>query len=267
MIGVPPALEIVDTHCHLDFDDYAGELPDVLLRARAAGVRAFICIGSGNDISSARGAVALSESEPDIWAAVGIHPHDAASMKEADWQELEALGARPRVVALGETGLDYHYNLSPAEDQQRAYRRFIRLAHQLRRPIVSHIRDAHQDAQQILREERAQETGGVIHCFTGGVDEARAYLDLGQMLSFSGILTFKNAEAIREAARFAPLDRILIETDSPYLAPIPYRGKRNEPAYMIETLKLLAELKAVDVEKAAQATTVNALRLFCLETN
>jgi TatD DNase family protein len=258
---------VIDTHCHLDFEDYAAELPEVLARARTAGVQAFICIGSGSDTSSARGAVALAESQADIWAAVGIHPHDAARMTEADWQELEALGAKPRVVALGETGLDYHYNLSPVDDQQRAYRRFIALGHQLRRPIVSHIRDAHADAQRILEEERAQETGGVIHCFTGGVEEARAYLDLGQMLSFSGILTFKNAEAIRQAAIFAPLDRIMVETDAPYLAPIPYRGKRNEPAYVVETLRLLAHLKGVDVETAAQATTMNALRLFGLETN
>lgn len=258
-------LAVVDTHCHLDFEDYAGELPDVLVRARAAGVQAFVCIGSGRDTSSARGAVQISEAEADVWASVGVHPHDAAGMTEADWTELERLGQRPRVVAIGETGLDYHYDQSPRDVQRAVYRRFIALAQKLSRPVVSHVRDAHDDAQAILRD--AGPTPGVIHCFTGGVAEARVYLDLGQTLSFSGILTFKNAEAIREAARFAPLDRITIETDAPYLAPIPYRGKRNEPAYVVETLKKLAELKGVDLETAAHATSENAKRLFRLEQN
>lgn len=255
---------VIDTHCHLDFEDYAGELPDVLARGRMAGVCAFVCIGSGSDTSSARGAVAIAESEVDIWAAVGVHPHDAARMTEADWFDLEQLGARPRVVAIGETGLDYHYDQSPRDEQQLVFRRFMALAHKLKRPVVSHIREAHEDAQHILREERANETGGVIHCFTGGVSEARVYLDLGQMLSFSGILTFKNAEAIREAAKFTPLDRIMVETDAPYLAPLPYRGKRNEPAYVVETLKLLATIKGLAIEEAAAVTTQNAQRLFKL---
>ena len=253
---------VIDTHCHLDFEDFGAELPAVLLRARTAGVQAFVCIGSGRDTSSARGAVQIAETESDVFASVGVHPHDAAGMTEADWQELEDLGQRPRVVAIGETGLDYHYDQSPRDVQRAAYRRFIAMAQRLKRPVVSHIRDAHDDAQAILRE--AGPTEGVIHCFTGGVAEARAYLELGQTLSFSGILTFKNAESIREAARFAPLDRVTIETDAPYLAPIPYRGKRNEPAYVVETLKLLAELKGVDLETAAQATSQNAKRLFRL---
>lgn len=255
---------MIDTHCHLDFEDFAAELPDVLARARAAGVAAFLCIGSGKDTQSARGAVALAQAEDDVWAAVGVHPHDAAGMTEADWQELEALGQKPRVVAIGETGLDYHYDHSPRDVQQQAFRRFIDLSRRLRRPVISHVRDAHEDAHSILKDERAEETGGVIHCFTGGVEDARGYLDRGQMLSFSGILTFKNAEPIREAARFAPLDRILVETDSPYLAPIPYRGKRNEPAYVVETLKCLAACKNVDLETAARVTSENARRLFGL---
>lgn len=255
---------VIDTHCHLDFEDFAEELPQVLERARGAGVHAFVCIGSGKDTSSARGACRLAQQEADVWAAVGVHPHDAGSMTEADWAELADLGGQRRVVAIGETGLDYYYDHSPRDLQQVAFRRFIAMAHQLGKPVISHIRDAHADAQQILREERGSDTGGVIHCFTGGVDDARAYLDMGQMLSFSGILTFKNAEPIREAARFAPLDRILVETDSPYLAPIPYRGKRNEPAYVVETLKRLAEIKNVDVETAARVTTANAQRLFGL---
>lgn len=255
---------IIDSHCHLDFEDYAGELPAVLARARAAGIRAMICIGAGRDLSSAHGALALAGQETDIWATVGIHPHDAARMAETDWDTLETLARKPRVVGIGETGLDYHYDHSPRDIQKTAFRRFIALARRAGLPIVSHIRDAHADAQAILREESAADVGGVIHCFTGGVDDARGYIDMGQHLSFSGIVTFKNAGEIRDAARFAPLDRILVETDAPYLAPIPHRGRRNEPAYLVETLKLLADLKGVDFASAARATAANAERLFCL---
>ena len=260
-------ISVIDTHCHLDFEDYGAELPDVLLRARTAGVAAFLCIGSGQDTSSAHGAVRIAQSEVDVWAAVGVHPHDAAGMKEEDWTVLEQLGTRPRVVAIGETGLDYHYDQSPRPVQQAVYRRFIAMARKLKRPIVSHVRDAHDDAQQILREENAAAVGGVIHCFTGGVAEARAYLDLGQTLSFSGILTFKNADNIREAAKFAPLDRVTVETDAPYLAPLPYRGKRNEPAFVVQTLAKLAELKGIDIETAAEITSRNARQLFALSGN
>ncbi|MCG5054868.1 MAG: TatD family hydrolase [Myxococcales bacterium] len=259
-------LPVIDTHCHLDFEDYAGELPEVLDRARRAGVNAFVCIGAGNDTRSARAAVALAAAEADVWAVVGVHPHDAASMTEADWAELEGLGKAARVVGIGETGLDYHYDQSPRAVQRDAYRRFLELARRLQRPVISHIRDAHEDAKQILTEA-GRGHPGVIHCFTGERDDARAYLDLGQMISFSGILTFKNAEPIREAARFTPLDRIVIETDAPYLAPIPYRGKRNEPAYVVETLKCLANLKQLDLETTARATTENARRLFGLPAN
>ncbi len=255
---------VIDTHCHLDFDDFGAELPEVLQRARGAGIGAMVCIGAGKDLVSARNAVAIAAREPDVFASVGIHPHDVAHMTEPDWEELQRLAGAPRVVAIGETGLDYHYDRSPRETQRDSYRRFIALARAARQPIVSHIRDAHADALDILRSESAQDVGGVIHCFTGGVEEARGYLDFGHHLSFSGILTFKNAQAIRDAATFAPLDRIVIETDAPYLAPIPYRGKRNEPAYVIETLGLLAALKGLPVDQVAAATSANAERMFRL---
>jgi TatD DNase family protein len=255
---------MIDSHCHLDFADYSADLPAVLTRAREAGVTAFVCIGSGRDISSARGAVALAAAESDVFAAVGVHPHDAARMTEEDWAELDVLARAPRVVGVGETGLDYHYDLSPREVQQAAYRRFIDLARAAGRPVVSHVREAHEDAARILGEERVGDVGGVIHCFTGGVVDARRYLDLGHYLSFSGILTFRNAEDVRAAAAFAPLDRLLVETDAPYLAPIPHRGKRNEPAFLAETLRVLAGVRFSDVSTVEAATIENTKRLFSL---
>jgi len=255
---------MIDSHCHLDFAEYANDRDSMLARARAAGVTAFVCIGSGEDTVSARQAVALAAVEGDVFAAVGVHPHDVAAMSEADWTELDGLARAPRVVGVGETGLDYHYDRSPRDVQQRAYERFVALARAVGRPVISHVRDAHDDAARILRAAGAAEVGGVIHCFTGGVPEARAYLDLGHHLSFSGILTFKNAQPIREAAAFAPLDRILIETDAPFLAPIPHRGKRNEPAYIVETLRVLAEVRGEDAGAVEAATAANTRRLFRL---
>jgi TatD DNase family protein len=257
---------MIDSHCHLEFADFETDRGAVLTRARQAGVTAFVAIGSGRDMSSARGAVALAAAEPDVFAAVGVHPHDAAGMSEADWLELDGLTRAPRVVGVGETGLDYYYDHSPRPAQQQAYRRFIALARAVRRPVVSHVRDAHDDAAGILRAEGAAEVGGVIHCFTGGVEDARRYLDLGHHLSFSGILTFRNAEDVRAAAAFAPLDRILVETDAPYLAPIPHRGKRNEPAFMAETLRVLAQVRGADLAAIEAATVENTTRLFQLDS-
>ncbi|HEY2901160.1 MAG TPA: TatD family hydrolase [Polyangia bacterium] len=255
---------MIDSHCHLDFAEYGEDRPLVLARARAAGVAAMICIGSGADMTFARNATLLAAAETDIYAAVGIHPHDVARMADENWTELAALARRPRVVGIGETGLDYYYDHSPHDVQRAAYRRFIALARDVGLPIVSHIRDAHVDAAEILASENAAAVGGVIHCFTGGVDDARRYLDLGHHLSFSGILTFKTAAPIREAAAFAPVDRILIETDAPYLAPIPHRGKRNEPSFIGKTLEVLAAVRNATVEAMDQATTENTRRLFKL---
>jgi TatD DNase family protein len=255
---------MIDSHCHLDFEDFGPDRAAVLDRARAAGVTSFICIGSGKDTVSARQAVALAGAEADVFAAVGVHPHDVARMTEADWTELDGLARADRVVGIGETGLDYHYNHSPGDAQRQAYERFIALARTVRRPVISHVRDAHDDAVEILRTAGAAEVGGVIHCFTGGVPEARRYLDLGHHLSFSGILTFKNAQPIRDAAAFAPLGRILIETDAPFLAPIPNRGKRNEPAFIVETLRVLAEVRGAEVGDVERVTAENTCRLFGL---
>jgi len=253
---------MIDSHCHLDPQYFSADLQEVLTRARAAGVEAFVCVGVGRTLEAPRAAVALAAAEPDVFATVGVHPHDVAAMAEADWAALEELARRPRVVGIGETGLDYYYDHSPREAQQAAYRRFVGMARAAGLALVSHVRDAHDEAAAILREEKAGD--GVIHCFSGGVAEARAYLDLGQHLSFSGILTFKNAGNIREAAAFAPLDRILIETDAPYLAPIPYRGKKNEPAYIAQTLATLAAVRGLTPPEVDAATTANACQLFRL---
>jgi TatD DNase family protein len=255
---------MIDSHCHLDFEAFGPDRDQVLARAREAGVTCFICIGSGSDTVSARQSVALAAEQPDVFAAVGVHPHDVARMTEADWTELEGLARAPRVVGVGETGLDYHYNHSPADVQRQAYERFVALARAAGRPVISHVRDAHDDAVEILTRAGAAEVGGVIHCFTGGVAEARRYLDMGHHLSFSGILTFKNAQPIRDAAAFAPLDRVLVETDAPFLAPIPHRGKRNEPSFMKETLRVLAEVRGADVSEVERATAENTRRLFRL---
>jgi TatD DNase family protein len=253
---------MIDSHCHLYTDDFAADRADVLQRARAAGVSRMICIGSGHDMTSARASLALANVEPDVYATVGMHPHDAAKMTEPDWVELENFSVHDRVVGIGETGLDYHYDHSPRPIQQLVFRRFIAMARSCGRPVISHIRDAHVDAAEILREENATQAGGVIHCFTGDVADARRYLQLGQYLSFSGILTFKNSQAIREAATFAPADRILVETDAPYLAPIPFRGRRNEPAFLAGTLETLARLRGISVADADDLTSTNTRRLF-----
>jgi TatD DNase family protein len=256
---------VIDTHCHLDFPDFAAELPEVLGRARAAGVVAMICIGSGRDLGTAHAAVALAGREPDVFAAVGIHPHDVAGMTEETWRVLGELARAPRVVGIGETGLDFYYDHSPRDAQRAAFRRFIGLARAVLRPVICHIRDAHQEAAQILAEEGAAEVGGVIHCFSGGPADAARYLDLGLHLSLSGIVTFKNAQPIRDAAAMAPLDRLMVETDAPYLAPVPHRGKRNEPAFVTHTLAHLAEVRGLSLAETAAATTANARRLFALD--
>jgi TatD DNase family protein len=258
------AAPIIDSHCHLDFADYGEDRQAVLARARDAGLVTMVCIGSGRDIQSARSAVALAAAEPDVFATVGIHPHDVAHMQDSDWAELGVLARAPRVVGVGETGLDYHYDHSPRDVQREAFRRFLRLCHTSDQPVVCHIRDAHADAQAILREEGVPARGGVIHCFTGGPEDARGYLDMGLYLSFSGILTFKKAEDIRAAAALCPLERLLVETDAPYLAPIPHRGKRNEPAFVVETLRQLSATKALPFDQLAAATTANARALFAL---
>jgi TatD DNase family protein len=257
-------LAIVDSHCHLDFEDFREDLPAVLGRARAAGVAAMVCVGSGGDLATAERAAELAAKESDVFAAVGIHPHDAGKILPDFWPVLEKLARAERVVGIGETGLDYFYDHSPRQVQREVFTRFLELATTATRPVICHVRDAHDDAIEILRAGPIPEATGVLHCFSGNVEQARSYLDLGLFLSFSGVITFKKAEDLRKAAAFAPIERILVETDAPYLAPVPHRGRRNEPAFVLQTLEALAKIRGISPEEAAQATTANACRLFNL---
>ena len=256
-------MRLVDSHAHLDADDLAGDLAGVRERARAAGVERVVCIGlwrAPGDFGNARDLAAV---EPGFYSAtVGIHPHECARVPEADWEACRRLALDPRVVGVGETGLDFHYDHSPRPDQERSFRRSIAMAREVGKPLVVHVREADQACARVLREEGVPPAGGLIHCFTGDWPAARAYLDLGLLVSVAGVVTFRNAEPIREAVRHIPRDRLLVETDSPYLAPVPFRGKRNEPAHVAEVARAVAALWGVDPEEAARTTAENALRFF-----
>jgi TatD DNase family protein len=254
---------LFDTHCHLDDGHFPEGADAVLDRARSAGVGAFACIGVGS-LDHAKKAVALSEQHADVVATVGVHPHDAATWDTAFEAEIQVLGRAERVVAIGEIGLDYHYDHSPREVQRSVFRRSIALARALHKPIVVHTREAPDDTLAILREESAREVGGIIHCFSEDRAFATAALDLGFYLSFSGILTFKNAKSIHDVAAWAPAERILVETDSPYLAPVPFRGKKCEPALVVHTAARLAEMRGLAPTELAELTTKNALGAFHL---
>ncbi len=254
---------LYDTHCHLDFDSYADDRDEVLARAKVAGVTNMVTIGAGSTANSPREAITLAEREPHwISATVGLHPHEAQSFSEELFADFATLAPHPLVVAIGEIGLDFHYDNSPRDQQRLAFRRFIGLARDVKKPIVVHTRSAPEETLQILREEGARDVGGIIHCFSEDRAFANAAQDLGFVASFSGIVTFKNADAIRDAAKFQPAESILIETDAPFLAPIPHRGKRNEPAYVAHTLNFLAELRGEDPAQLAEQTHKNATRIF-----
>jgi TatD DNase family protein len=255
---------LVDTHCHLDPQYFPSGPDEVIARAREAGVEGFVVIGVGTDLAPARAAVALAKRMNErAGAAIGVHPHDASSLDDAAYEELARLAAEPEVVAIGEIGLDYHYDHSPRELQRDRFARQLQLAKELGKPVVVHSREADLDTAGLLKEHLGPE-GGVIHCFTSDWAAASAYLDLGMSISLSGVITFKTAEALRDAAVRIPLERLLIETDAPFLAPIPFRGKRNEPAYVRKTAERLAELKGVSLEALAEATTANARRALRL---
>ena len=254
---------LVDTHCHLDPQYFPSGPDEVLARAREAGVGGFVVIGVGTDLAPARAAVALAKRISDrAGAAIGVHPHDALTLDDAAYDELAKLAAEPEVVAIGEIGLDYHYDHSPRDVQKAAFARLVGLARALKKPIVIHTRNAPADTIDILTQEGARDVGGVIHCFSEDQPFAEKALDLGFDVSFSGIVTFKSSLSVQQVARWAPLDRILVETDSPYLAPIPKRGTPNEPAYVIHTARRVAELRGMALEELAEATTVNAERAF-----
>jgi TatD DNase family protein len=254
---------IIDAHCHLELRAVGQGLDALLERARTAGLVHAVVIGQLQEDGTFGDALRVAAQAPGFLSAtMGIHPHDAARASLAHWAELEALCARLDVVAVGEAGLDHYYDHSPREVQAQAFRRQCQLAARLAKPLVVHVRDAHDECLRILREEEIR--SGVIHCFTGGPREAEGYLAQGLLLSFSGILTYKKTEALQEAARLCPLDRLMVETDTPYLAPVPFRGKKNEPGWVVETAKKLAELKGVSVEQAALHAAHNTRRLFQL---
>lgn len=250
----------IDSHCHLDrldFDKLGTDLDGALAAARVRGVGHFLCIGV--DLESLPAVLAVAEAHGDVSASVGVHPLHLDAL-EPEIERLVELAAHPRVVAIGETGLDYHYDQEQPADQQRRFRKHIEAARRCDKPLVVHTRAARTDTIGILKEEGAG--AGVLHCFTEDWDMAKAALDLGFYISFSGIVTFANAVELREVARKVPLDRLLVETDSPWLAPVPYRGKTNQPAYLVEVVEAVAALRGLSPEVLGEATSANFRRLF-----
>jgi TatD DNase family protein len=264
-------LRLADAHCHLDAHHFAGGPDEVIARAREAGVIGLVVVGlarvdpaaGGDSIEPARFAVDLARRLPgQVVACVGLHPHDAADHSESLHGALRDLSREPEVVAVGEIGLDYHYDHSPRDRQREVFAKLIGLAREVRKPIVVHTRAAPGDTLDILECEGARDVGGIIHCFSEDRAFATRALDLGFDLSFSGIVTFKNAQSVQDVATWAPLDRILVETDSPYLAPVPFRGKKCEPALVHHTARHVAELRAIAPEMLAEATLRNTERRF-----
>ena len=252
---------LVDSHCHLDYVASDEELDAVVARARSAGVGALLTISTRLDRFP--GVLAIAGRYDDVWCSVGVHPHEADSEPDVTARRLAELGTHPKVVGIGETGLDYHYEHSPRDVQQRSFRTHIAAARETGLPLIVHSRNAEADTARILAEEyRAGVYRGLLHCFSATRQLAEKALEIDFRISFSGIVTFKNAEEVREAARIVPLDRLLVETDSPFLAPVPHRGKTNEPAYVVHTADKVAELRGMPAPELAAATTANFFDLF-----
>lgn len=255
---------MIDSHCHLDprvWGDDAG-VDAVVARARAAGVGAMIAIGAGYGLASARQALAVARRHPDVHCTVGLHPHDAKDLDEAGFADLLALAEAPEVLAIGETGLDFHYDFSPRDIQREAFRAQIRAARRLGKPIVIHDRETQGETLRILDEEEAWEVGVLYHCYTGDRADLAAIVARGGHVSIPGIVTFKNAAEMQQVAATAPLDRLMVETDSPFLTPVPHRGKKNEPAYVGLVARRVAELRGMAVEELVAAADHNTRRFF-----
>jgi TatD DNase family protein len=252
-----PDVTLVDSHCHLDDEKFDPDRALVIERALAAGVELMLAIGAGGSLD---GAIQLAERYPCIYATIGVHPHDAAKATPDSLARLRDLAGHPKVLAIGEIGLDYHYDFSPRDVQRSVFERQLSIAAEFHKPIVIHTREAWEDT---LAQVTSLPHGGIMHCFTGDATQARQALALGFHLGFGGVLTFPKAESLREAARIAPEDRLLVETDCPYLAPVPHRGKRNEPAFVVETARHLAQVRGVTPETIAACTTRN-FRNLCL---
>ena len=252
---------LVDSHCHLDFPDFAEELDQVVQRGRDAGIGLFLTINT--HLTRFERVLAVAERFPDVYCTVGIHPHEAGTEPQAETERLVELAQHPKVVGFGETGLDFYYDKSPRERQRDSFRAHIAAARIADLPVIVHTRDADADTLAILADEMGKGAfTGLVHCFSSGPDVAEKAVELGLYISASGIMTFKTAEALRDTLAGVPLDRLLVETDAPYLAPIPYRGKRNEPAYVAKTAARLAEVKGVPMAELEAATTANFHRLF-----
>ena len=249
-----------DTHAHLDDFKFREDQDQVIARAREAGLE--LIVNVGYNVASARRTVQLTKEYDFIYGTVGMHPHDAKDLDGDSLRELRKLAAEPKIVAIGEIGLDYYYDHSPRDVQQRVFRRMIDLAREVKLPIVIHDRDAHEDIFRILKEEDAAEVGGIFHCYSGSWPLAKEAVEMGFYISIAGPVTFHNAKKVVEVVKEVPLEWLLIETDSPYLAPVPYRGKRNELAYMVKVAEMIAQIKGLDVEKVARVTTENGKRAF-----
>ncbi|MGO9132863.1 MAG: TatD family hydrolase [Methylovirgula sp.] len=252
---------LIDTHCHLDFPEFAPERDEVVARARSAGLKRMITISV--QVAKFPAISAIAEAYDDVYCTVGTHPHEAHVEPEASVDKLLSLAAHPKCVGLGEAGLDYHYDRAPRDIAARVFRTHIEAARESGLPLVIHARDADQDVAAILEDEMAKgEFKALLHCFTSSRELAERALAVGLSISFSGVLTFKKSDELREIARDVPLDRLLVETDAPFLAPVPFRGKRNEPAFVAETAKVLAEVKGLSEAELGAVTTANALRMF-----
>jgi TatD DNase family protein len=252
---------LIDSHCHLDFPDFASELDAVVGRARTAGIARMVTISTR--VAKEDALLAIADRFADVYCSVGTHPHYAHEELDIGTSDLVARTRNPKVVAIGEAGLDYHYDNSPRDAQERGFRNHIAAARETGLPLVIHSRDADDDMARILEEETGKGAfPAVLHCFTGGSDLARRAIALGLYISFTGILTFKNSGALRQIAASLPADRILVETDAPYLAPGKFRGKRNEPAFVVETANVLAETRGLSFDAIARQTTENFFKLF-----
>ena len=253
-------MNLFDSHCHLESESFQDDLPQVMERMAQAGVNR--CILAGSEMDTSRRIAAMARRHERVYGVVGVHPHEARTWTDDTEGELEALLDGERIVGVGEIGLDYFYDLSPRETQREVLIRQIALARRRGLPAVFHVRDAHGDMLQLLRELRGELPAGVMHCFSGSAESAREYLDMGFYLSFAGPVTFKNAHRLQEAARYCPEDRLMVETDSPYLAPVPVRGRRNEPAFVHYVAEALAQIRGVSVEELAETAARNTCRLF-----
>jgi TatD DNase family protein len=256
-------VSLIDSHCHLDSKEFDADRDEVIQRALDAGVEHMIAIGTGNGPPDLEAGIRIAEQYPAFFATAGIHPHDAAKAGAADFDNLTSLLTHPKVVAVGEIGLDYHYDFAPRETQKAVFIEQMAIAAAAHKPIVIHTREAWEDTLDLIeRHWTPHGIGGIMHCFSGGPDAAQRAVNLGFYLSFGGIVTFPRALEVQEAAKMAPRDRILVETDSPYLAPVPKRGKRNEPALVVHTARKLAELRGESFEEVSRTTTENLRHLL-----